>query len=308
MSRRRRRGGAERSGRTFPGCSRGPVGVRVPAGARPARRFGVVGWCCLGLALLVLGLALLGPALAGGSPTARVGVPFAPPGPGLPLGTDFLGRDLTARLLHGGWAVLAPAVGATALATLVGTVGGVWLGLVAERAGELLMRGVDLLAVFPSLLLLLLLAAGAPDSDAAVLLAVALATAPFSLRVVRAATRQVAATGYLLTARARGDGWAGVVRHDVLPNIAGTVLADAGTRFVAAVHLTATAGFLGLGQGAPAANWGRMIRENLAGTTLNPLPVLLPTALLAAFAVAVNLLADRLAERRVGPEPAWSDR
>ncbi|ONK09526.1 ABC transporter permease [Streptomyces sp. MP131-18] len=268
---------------------------------------GLLTWCCAGVCLLVLAVAFLGPLLATGSPTEQVGPPFAAPGPGHPLGTDFLGRDVATRLLHGGWVVLALSVGATALATLLGAGAGVWLGLTAERGGEMVMRGVDLLAVFPSLLLLMLLATGAPDNDAAVLLAVGLASTPFSLRVVRAATRQVAGTGYVLTARARGDSWPAVVRYDVLPNIAGTVLADAGIRFVAAVHLTATAGFLGLGRGAPNANWGRMIRENLAGTALNPLPVLLPAALLAAFAVAVNLLADRVAGRMRHFDSARSD-
>ncbi|SOD62672.1 peptide/nickel transport system permease protein [Streptomyces zhaozhouensis] len=274
-------------------------------GAREA--LGPLAWCCAGVCLLVLAVAVLGPPLAPGSPTEQVGPPFAGPGAGLPLGTDFLGRDLAARLLHGGWVVLALAVGATALATLLGAGGGIWLGLAAGRGGEIVMRAVDLLAVFPPLLLMLLLATGAPAGDLAVLVAVGLAATPFSLRVTRAATRRVAATGYVLTARARGDGWTAVVRYDVLPNIAGTVLADAGIRFVAAVHLTATAGFLGLGRGAPDANWGRMIRENLPGAALNPLPVLLPAALLAAFAVAVNLLADRVAERVAGLDTSGSD-
>ncbi|RMI46678.1 ABC transporter permease [Streptomyces triticirhizae] len=263
---------------------------------------GVLTWCCAAVCLLVLSVALLGPLLASGSPTEQVGPPLAAPGAGHPLGTDVLGRDVAARVLHGGWVVLVLAVGATTLATLLGAGGGLWLGLAAEHGGEWVMRAVDVLAVFPPLLLMLLLATGAPDSDAAVLVAVGLAATPFSLRVVRAATRRVAATGYVVTARARGDGWPAVVRHDVLPNVAGTVLADAGIRFVAAVHLTATAGFLGLGRGAPSANWGRMIRENLPGAPLNPLPVLVPAALLAAFAVAVNLLADRLAEHLADPD------
>ncbi|MFG2734564.1 ABC transporter permease [Streptomyces harbinensis] len=274
-------------------------GARVRARV-PARRI-TRARVCAAICLLVLGIALLGPLLARASPTEQVGAPFEGPGATLPLGTDFLGRDLAARVLHGGRLVLGVAAGATVLATALGLVGGVLLGLMSERAAEPVMRAVDLLAVFPSLLLLLLFATGAPGSDLAVLLAVGLACAPFSIRVIRTVTRQTAAGGYVRTARARGDSAWALARYDIWPNIAGTVLADAGLRFVAAVHLAATAGFLGLGRGAPAAHWGRMIRENLPGAALNPLPVLLPAALLTAFAVAVNLLADHAAARRAGP-------
>lgn len=255
---------------------------------------------CVLTCLFVLLVAVLGPLTATESPTAQVGQPFGPPSAAHPLGTDTLGRDVAARVLHGGWMVLGLAVGATALATLAGVLAGVILGLLPRPVAEPLMRAADLLTVFPALLLVLLFATAMPDSDAAVLLAVALASAPFSLRVVRAATRRVAASGYVMAARARGDAWWPVMRYDVLPNIAGTVYADAGIRFVAAVHLTATAGFLGLGQGAPTASWGRMIRENLSGLELNPSAVLAPTLLLMAFAVAVNLLADRAAAGLAG--------
>jgi peptide/nickel transport system permease protein len=77
-------------------------------------------------------------------------------------------------------------------------------------------------------------------------------------------------------------------------------LTEAGVRFMAATQIAATASFLGLGAGAPAASWGRMVRENNAGLGPNPWPVLVPALLLIVLAVGVTALLDRAALRRVG--------
>ncbi|SMC73746.1 ABC transporter permease [Kibdelosporangium aridum] len=243
-------------------------------------------WGATAVALLVVLVAVIGP-LFGDAPNATVGAPFGHSGL---LGTDVLGRDVLARVLHGGLAVVGLAAGATLVTVIVGAGVGMLLGLAGDRLSELTTRVIDLVLVFPPLLVMLVLAAGFPGSDLAVMVAVALTTVPFSVRVVRAATQKVAATGYLRIARARGDSVAQLIRYDVLPNVRGVVLADSGLRFVTAVYLTSTAGFLGLGRGAPAANWGRMVSENLPGITLSPWPVLAPALLLVAFGVSVNLL------------------
>ncbi|MZG17348.1 ABC transporter permease subunit, partial [Streptomyces sp. SID5914] len=87
-----------------------------------------------------------------------------------------------------------------------------------------------------------------------------------------------------------------VLRHDVLPNIAGPALTDTALRLVAALHLTATAGFLGLGPGGAAPDWGRMVSENVPGATLAATPFLAPALLLILISVCVGLLAGRLAD------------
>lgn len=268
-----------------PGAARRAAPVRVVAGA-------VMG----GVVLLALLGPVVGPIL-GLSSTAQVGLPFDAPSAAHPLGTDFLGRDALARLLAGGAVIVGLAVGATLVASVVGVLVGVFAGCASRRVGELVVRVVDVLAVVPALLVVLVLAAGFPGSDAAVLVAVALVSVPFSVRVNRAAVERVVHAGYVEIARARGDGWWRVLRHDIAPTVAGTVLAEAGLRFVAAIHLAATAGFLGLGAGAPAANWGRMVAENLPGVRLAVWPFLAPALLLVVLAVAANLLADEWAAR-----------
>lgn len=253
-------------------------------------------WVAGGGAGAVALLAGLGPVF-GGSPTESVGLPFSGPSAAHLLGTDALGRDVLARVLHGGYVVVGLAVIATVVATVLGVIIGVLSALASRRVGELVMRVLDLFVVVPALLLLIVLAAGFPGSDLALLVAVVITTTPFSARVVRAAAQQVTSRGFVEVALSRGDGRWSVLRRDILPNIAGPVLADTGLRFVGAVYLAATAGFLGIGRGAPAANWGRMVAENISGATLAVLPFLVPALLLVLFGVTVNLLADELVTR-----------
>ncbi|MEU8728587.1 ABC transporter permease subunit [Streptomyces tendae] len=246
--------------------------------------------------LLVLLVALLGPAVAPHSPTAQLAAPFQPPDAQFLLGTDVLGRDVASRVLGGGRTLVLTALAGTAAAGAVGLTAGVLAAMVSRRLGDLLVRCVDALAVLPALLVVLVLAAGFPGSRAALVTAVALATAPFSTRVLRAAADTVLDSGYVEAALARGDTRRAVLRHDVLPNIAGPALTDTALRLVAALHLTATAGFLGLGAGGAAPDWGRMVSENVPGATLAAAPFLAPALLLVVLSVCVGLLAGRLAD------------
>ncbi|MFG3214587.1 ABC transporter permease subunit [Streptomyces tendae] len=261
----------------------------TPARRRPPRFTAAV-------TLLVLLLALLGPLAAPHSPTAQLAAPFQQPDGQFLLGTDVLGRDVASRVLGGGRTIVLTALAGTAAAGAVGLAAGVLAAMVSRRLGDLLVRCVDALAVVPALLVVLVLAAGFPGSHTALVTAVALATAPFSTRVLRAAADTVLDSGYVEAALARGDTRRAVLRHDVLPNIAGPALTDTALRLVAALHLTATAGFLGLGPGGAAPDWGRMVSENVPGATLAAAPFLAPALLLILISVCVGLLAGRLAD------------
>ncbi|GAA2608486.1 MULTISPECIES: ABC transporter permease [Streptomyces] len=246
--------------------------------------------------LLVLLLALAGPLVAPHSPTAQLATPFQQPDAQFPLGTDVLGRDVASRVLSGGRTIVLTALAGTAAAGVVGMTAGVLAALASRRLGDLLLRCVDALAVLPALLVVLVLAAGFPGSHTALVASVALATVPFSTRVLRAAADTVLASAYVETALARGDTRWAVLRHDVLPNIAGPALTDTALRLVASLHLTATAGFLGLGPGGATPDWGHMVSENVPGATLAATPFLAPALMLVLLSVCVGLLAGRLAD------------
>lgn len=248
--------------------------------------------------LIVLLVAIGGPWLQTGSPTAADGTPFEPAGAVHPLGTDVLGRDVLARVLAGGRTIVLQAGVATLLGSIVGMGVGVWTALThRRRVARLVLRVVDAVAVLPALLLLLLVGAGVPGNNTVVGVVVAAVSIPFSVRVLRERTARLAATGYARDSRARGEPLLARLRHDIVPGLAPVAAAEAGIRFVAATQLVATAGFLGLGAGAPAANWGRMVRENSAGIATNAWSVVVPALLVVVLAVGTAVLLDRVGGR-----------
>lgn len=239
----------------------------------------------------VLGVVALGPLLAPYSPTASAGAPFRPPGPGHPLGTDVVGRDVLSRLLHGGWALL----GISVVSLLVAYTLGLTLGLIAglrPRADSWLMRPVDAVVVIPWFLLLAVIATALGAGPPAVLLTASVASVPWIVRIVRTAVHDLATAGYVESARARGEPlwWVAVV--EVLPNLRAVVLADAGMRFSGVISIVAVGGFLGLGMRPPSPDWASMITENRSGFALQPWSVLAPALLITALVVSVNLVGD----------------
>lgn len=258
-------------------------------------------WISAGPTLFVVLLAAVGPWLVAGSTSAPVGIPFQSPSGGHLLGTDVLGRDTLARVLAGGRTLVLQAIAATLLGSLIGVSIGTWAGTAHRVATtRVVLRVIDGIAAVPALLVLLLLAAGLPGNNTVVAVAIALVSIPFSIRVIGERTRALAATDYARDAHARGEPWAARIRFDILPGLVPVALAEAGIRFVAATQLAATAGFLGLGAGAPTANWGRMVRENSDGLAANPFPVLIPALLLVTLAVGVTTVLDRAAETQLG--------
>ena len=257
-------------------------------------------WGALIAVAAVLLLALTGPWWTPASTTTPVGTPFRPPDGIHLLGTDVLGRDALARLLAGGRTLVLQALAATLAGSIAGVSIGAWTAMTRWRAPAIVvLRVVDGVAALPALLLLLLLAAGAPGDDVVVALAVVLVSLPFSVRVVAERTRALTASPYHREAVARGDRAWERLRHDIAPGLLPVALAEAGVRFIAAVQIAATASFLGLGAGAPAASWGRMVRENTPGLDANPGPVVVPAVLLVVLAGGVIALLDRASLRRL---------
>jgi peptide/nickel transport system permease protein len=247
-----------------------------------------------GLVLLafVVGVALIGPLVAPHSIAQPIGVPGSPPVSGAPFGTDFLGRDVLSRMLHGGTSVLTISLIASGFTYLIGIAIGMTAGLSRSLLDPLLMRAVDILLVFPPLMLLLLLIAGAGTGEPILILGIVLVLFPGVARIVRTATLEVSTTAYIEAAVARGERMPAIMRREVLPNIAPTVIADVGVRFSAVIILAASVNFLGLGAQPPAANWGLMIAENLQIISENLWSVLAPAILLALLTISVNLIGD----------------
>ncbi|MGH2714389.1 MAG: ABC transporter permease [Thermoleophilaceae bacterium] len=221
-------------------------------------------------------MALLGPLAAPNEPASIVGIPFSDPTSAFPLGTDYLGRDVLSRLLHGGWTVIALGSASTLIAYLVGAAIGLTAGTIRGRVDGALMRATDVVLAFPPLLVLLVLATGAGAGATTVVLGVALVQVPAVARVIRAATLEVSVRGYVEAAYARGESQWFIVTREVVPNITATISADAGPRLTVSILLIAGLNFLGLGLQPPAADWALMITENRPGLTFAPVAWPLP--------------------------------
>jgi ABC-type dipeptide/oligopeptide/nickel transport system permease subunit len=212
-----------------------------------------------------------------------------------PLGTDYLGRDVFSRLLHGGLSLITVTVVAVVLTYTVGIALGLTAGFLRGWVDSALMRTVDLLMAFPPLLLLLVLIVGAGSSDLTVVIGiVAVLAAPLS-RLVYSATLQASATGYVEAARVRGERTRGILVREILPNIVPYILASFGAYVSGAVIFVASLSFLGVGAQPPAADWGLMITENQPVLASNPLALLAPAAMIGLITVGINLIGDAYA-------------
>jgi len=247
------------------------------------------------IVLFVVLVALLGPVVAPHSPTQPIGVPLSGPSGAAPLGTDYLGRDVLSRVLYGGRSVLGLAAAATALAYLLGLSIGLVAGYTRSVLDPVLMRSVDVLLAFPPLLFLLVLIAGAGSSVAVLITGVAIIQAPQISRIVRTATLEVSVRGYVEAAVARGERAPAVILREVLPNILGPVLVDAGLRFTYSILIIASVNFLGLGLQPPNSDWAVMISENRSYISVNALAVVAPAAMIAILTIGVNLTGDAVA-------------
>jgi ABC-type dipeptide/oligopeptide/nickel transport system permease subunit len=258
--------------------------------------------------LVVLGVAFIGPLVAPYPLTQPIGAPGSPPGTGALLGTDYLGRDVLSRVLHGGIPVIELSIVTIALTYLLGITIGMIAGLIRSIVDPMMMRGVDIVLVFPPLLLVLLLIAGAGSGFWVLVIAIVLVLFPGVARIVRTATLEVSTTSYIEAAVARGERMVPIMRREILPNIVPPILADLGVRFAGAIILAASVNFLGLGAQPPAANWALMVAENREIISVNIWSVVVPAVLLALLTIAVNLLGDAYVRTMSSSSGAGNDR
>jgi peptide/nickel transport system permease protein len=212
------------------------------------------------------------------------------------LGTDTLGRDVLARLLHGGRVSLAIGIASLAAALLVGLAVGLAAGWAGGWVDAVLMRIVDGLMAVPMLFLLLLLAAVFRPSPVALVAVLALSSWMGVARLARGQVLSLKERDFILAARAIGAGtWRIAVRH-LLPNALPPLAQDAVLRLGDLILAEASLSFLGLGVQPPVPSWGNMVSEGQTLLLEAWWLTFLPGLAIAATVIAAALVADGLQE------------
>jgi peptide/nickel transport system permease protein len=254
------------------------------------------------LVLLLVGIAVIGPFFAPHSPSEFAGAPYADPSSSALLGTDNLGRDVLSRFLWGGRSVLGLALAATALGLALG----VTIGLVAAYAratmDNFLMRAMDVILAFPSLVLALVAVATVGPQLWLLVLVVGITTAPRVSRVTRGASVEIVERDFVRAAEAIGEPRRKILLGEILPNVASPLLVEASLRLTYSVGLIAALSFLGFGMQPPAADWGLMINENRQGLTVQPWGVIAPVLAIALLTIGTSLIGDGVARASAGIE------
>jgi len=243
--------------------------------------------------LLIVAFAIVAPFIAPYGESETAGPPYSKDGI---FGTDYLGQDVLSRVMHGGQGILLISV----LATLLGMVVGTLIGVVAAYSGgwwdEVIMRLNDVLLAFPQILLaLVVLTALQNPSSLVIVLLVGASHAPRVARVSRGVALGIVSRDFVVAAEALGEKRSRVIVAEVLPNMTGPLLAEAGLRLTYSIGLVAALGFLGFAADPGAANWGQMMNENRLGLSTQPWAVVAPVLVIAIFTIATNLMADGLA-------------
>jgi peptide/nickel transport system permease protein len=244
---------------------------------------------------LVAALALAAPLLFPGNPLDMAARPLTPPFTSwaVPLGTDRLGRDLLAGVVHGARASLAIGVLASLLAITIGVLVGAAAGFYRGWIDELLMRVVEAFQTVPGFVLALALVAVLGPSSTSSIVAVAVISWTQTARVVRAEFLALRARDFVRAAVALGAGDTAIMLRHILPNALPPVIALATMTIAVAILVESALAFLGLGD-ANVASWGAMIASGRALLRTAWYVSAVPGIAIAVTVLAITLLGEGL--------------
>ena len=264
----------------------------LPMGLRRIVKFpkGRVGMAIVGLYLVA---AMIGPMLTPYNPVQqRMSEYLQPASWTHPLGTDEFGRDILARLIHGA----RISIGIALVASITGLVIGGGLGMLAgyygRAADTIIMRLVDVLLSFPSLILAMVIAAIVGAGVWNVAIAVGVYSIPVFARLSRVVTQQVKMRDFVIAARSLGASDWRILRLHVLPNIAVSLSVVWTIRMGFVILVAASLSFLGLGVQPPVPEWGSMLSSAREFLRSSPGLAVYPGLAIVGLTLGFNLLGD----------------
>ncbi|CAA9459611.1 MAG: Dipeptide transport system permease protein DppC [uncultured Rubrobacteraceae bacterium] len=223
---------------------------------------------------------------------------FAGPSLAHPFGQDELGRDILSRVIYGARISLTAGLAAVAIATTAGTLIGMVAGFFGGYTDSVLMRLMDVILAFPSILLAIVIVSVLGPSLANAMLAIGIVFIPQIARVVRSSVISVRERDYIEAERALGAGNAQIIFSGVLPNSTAPLIVQATLTLATAILDIAALSFLGLGARAPTPEWGAMLTdafESGFGVFVEGQHALIfPGVAIALAVLSVNFVGDGL--------------
>jgi oligopeptide transport system permease protein len=216
-----------------------------------------------------------------------------------PLGTDYLGRDMLARLMAGARVSLFIGLLAPLFFVAFGVIYGATSGFVGGRLDSLMMRFADFVVALPFLLFMILFQVvfGIGPGESGIvpmLIALIILSWPATARLVRGQILQIREEAYVSAARLLGASQNYLILRHMIPNTLGVILVTLTFAVPAAIFTEAFLSFIGMGVAPPTASWGSMCNEGLKTMLTHPHELIFPAAMISITVLAFNLLGDGL--------------
>ncbi len=210
------------------------------------------------------------------------------------LGTDDFGRDLLSRILYGARISMLVGLVSVSISLFFGTLAGAVAGFYRGKIDNLIMRGMDLLLAFPSILLAIVIVAFLGPSLRNAMIAIGVVSIPRYARIVRGSVLEEYAKDYVQAARALGAGDRRLIFVHILPNCLAPLIVQTTLGFASAILEAAALSFLGLGAQPPTPEWGAMLANGRALVLRAWWAVTFPGVMILLAVLGFNLLGDGL--------------
>jgi oligopeptide transport system permease protein len=216
-----------------------------------------------------------------------------------PFGTDYLGRDMLARLMAGARVSLIIGIGAPFLFVLFGVVYGSAAGFMGGRSDEIMMRFADFVVALPFLLFMILfkISLGIGPGESGVypmLIALVVLMWPATARLVRGQVLQIREQAYISASQLLGAKTPYLIMRHMIPNTLGVVLVTITFAIPSAIFTEAFLSFIGMGVAPPTPSWGSMSNEGIKTMLTTPHELIFPAVFISVTVLAFNLLGDGL--------------